>query len=416
MRKPLQGIKVIDVCLAGAGPSATKLLAEYGADVIWVEPLTGTSTRSVHKFDFYTTGKRSLSIDLKTPQGHEVITRLIQTADVFVSNYRTKGLRRLGLTYEALSEVNPRLIYATITGYGETGPRKDAPGYDTVAFWGQSGMMRDIAERGTLVVPPMAVGDIATGQALAGGICAALYQRERTGKGDRVFSSLLAEAIYLNHDALVEIQYGQQYPKTRKTPTRAMLNTYPCRDGKWIAIAAPGPADFDRYFWKIMHIVGRDDLIGDPRWRCQADTMYDRATEIVSIWDEGFSQMTQDEALQALRAIDMPVSPVQGTEDALTDPQVLENKYIYRLEATVPPGPEQPDIWVPANPLKFTDSSSGVTGQTRGPRLGEHSVEVLQEYGYSEEEIDVLIRQGILHQDQADAEKPRCSSATQETA
>ncbi|WKY48018.1 CoA transferase [Eubacteriaceae bacterium ES3] len=121
MFKPLEGIKVIDLCLAGAGPSCTIILTEYGADDIWIEPLTGASTRDVFKYDFYTTGKRAITLDLKTPEGKEVIYRLIKDEDVFVSNYRPAAIERLGLDYETLKELNPKLIYATISGFGEEG-------------------------------------------------------------------------------------------------------------------------------------------------------------------------------------------------------------------------------------------------------------------------------------------------------
>lgn len=230
MYQPLKGITVIDLTLAGSGPSCTKLLSEFGANVIWVEAPSGTSTRAVHKFDFYTTGKRAVALNLKTPEGKEVLTRMLKTADVFVSNYRPKGLAHLGLSYEDVKAVKPDIIYATLTGFGEEGPEANNAGYDPVAFWAKGGMLRDIAEKGSLVVPPIAVGDITAGMGLFGGICAALYGRQQTGEGCHVFTSLLAQAVYLDHDALIETQYGEEYPKTRLQPRRAMLNTYRCSD------------------------------------------------------------------------------------------------------------------------------------------------------------------------------------------
>ena len=169
MDRPLDGIKVIDCSTAGAGPSCTKLLTEYGADTIWVEPVYGASTRSVFKYDFYCSGKRSLALDLKTNEGKKILDDLLVTADVFVSNYRTKALERLGLTYERLSTLNPRLIYAALTAYGDAGPDANKPGYDPVVFWARGGMLRDFAEKGQMLVPPVAAGDIISGQALAGG-------------------------------------------------------------------------------------------------------------------------------------------------------------------------------------------------------------------------------------------------------
>lgn len=394
MYRPLEGVKVVDLTLAGSGPSCTKLMAEFGADVVWVESLSGTSTRMVHKFDFYTTGKKNLTLNLKTPEGKEALTRMIREADVFVSNYRPKGLKNLGLTYEDVKAIRPDIIYATLTGFGEEGPQANDAGYDPVAFWSKGGLLRDIAEKGSLVVAPIAIGDITAGEGLFGGICAALIGRMKTGEGCHVSTSLLAQAVYLNHDALIETQYGEKYPHTRLEPRRSMLNTYQCSDGKWITMTIADK--FDKYWNPLLKAIGREDLVGDPRWQKIGDTMYEGAPEVVRIFDEAFAKMTQAEAIAALNAIDAPVCPVQSTEDLLTDEQVLANKYIYKLEASDPPtGARDPMIYVPASPIKFNNVDSGVIGRERGPRLGEHSAEVLKEYGYSDEEIQDMIDRKI---------------------
>lgn len=394
MYQPLTGINVLDLTLAGSGPSCTKLLAEFGANVIWVEALSGTSTRAVHKYDFYCTGKRNITLNLKTPEGKEALRRMLERADVFVSNYRPKGLKSLGLTYEEVKGVKPDIIYATLTGFGEEGEEANNAGYDPVAFWAKGGLLRDIAEKGSLVVPPIAVGDITAGMGLFGGICAALYGRKLTGQGCHVFTSLLAQAVYLNHDAMIETQYGEEYPKSRLEPRRAMLNTYKCKDGKWITMTITDK--FEKYFNPLLKVIGREDLIGDPRWQKIEDTMYDGAPELVKIFDEAFAQMTQEEALAALHSIDAPVDKVQSTEEMMKDPQVLANKYVYKLEASVPPeGADDPDIWVPASPIKYNDVDSGVIGRKRGPKLGENSVEILKEYGFSKEEIQDMLDRKI---------------------
>lgn len=394
MYRPLEGIHVVDLTLAGSGPSCTKLLAEFGADVIWIEALSGTSTRAVHKYDFYCTGKRNLTLNLKTPEGKEALRRIIEKGDVFVSNYRPKGLAHLGLSYEEVKAIKPDIIYATLTGFGEEGEEANNAGYDPVAFWAKGGMLRDIAEKGSLVVPPIAVGDITAGISLFGGICLALLGRAKTGEGCHVFTSLLAQAAYLNHDALIEVQYGEEYPKSRLYPRRSMLNTYQCSDGKWITMTITDK--FEKYFHPLLKAIGREDLVGGPRWQKIEDTMYEGAPELVKIFDEAFAKMTQEEALAVLRSIDAPVDKVQSTEEMMKDPQVLANKYVYKLEATVPPaGAEDPEIWVPASPIKVNDVDCGVTGRTRGPRLGEHSVEILKEYGFSEAEVQDFIERKI---------------------
>lgn len=390
MYKPLRGIKVIDWSTAGAGPSCTKLLSEYGADVVIVEPKEGTSTRAVFKMVFYNTGKRSIVLNLKTQEGMEIMMGLIQNADVFVSNYRTKALKKLGLTYERLKEQNPRLIYATLTGYGEEGPDADRPGYGPIAFWAKGGMLRDFAEKGSLLVPPIAVGDIAAGQALAGGVCAALYQREKTGRGEKISTSLLAQAAYLNHDAIIQTQYGDEYPKSRLEPRRALINSYQCSDGEWIVVTC---VDFDKYFWKLLKAIGLDDLVGDSRWTCIEDTMYEHAPELVAILDEAFGKMTLNETAKALNSIDFPFNKVQSSKDMIHDPQSRANNYIFDIIA-----PTGETLAIPANPVKFTDKNSGVSDFRMAPELGEHTREVLKEQGYSDEEIDNLTKKGVIRQ------------------
>ncbi len=380
MYRPLEGITVVDLTTAGAGPSCTKILREYGARDILIEPLSGNSSRGIFKEDFYNTGKESLTLDLKTPEGISVMLALIEKADVFVSNYRPGALRRLGLTYEKLSGLNPGLIYATLTGFGEEGPDADHPGYDCVAFWARGGLLRDASEPGTLIVPPVAVGDIATGQALAGGICAALFQRERTGKGDKVFTSLLAEAVYLNHDAIVQTQYGDEYPKSRKNPRRSLMNTYQCKDGEWLSMAV---FDFERYWDKILTVTGRTDLIGDPRWRCYEDTTYEKSAEVVALLDEALAKMNRDEALAAFRSIDLPCEPVGSSKDVIFNKQCRDNNYIFDIHAS-----DGKYLSIPANPVKLTDKDCGVVDFKNGPRLGADSKRILLEMGLDEATVE----------------------------
>ena len=400
---PLKGIRVVDLTIAGAGPSCTKLLSEAGAEVIWVEAPKGASTREVHKYDFYTAGKKAVCIDLKTPEGRRFIEEAIRRADVFVSNYRPKGIENLHLTYEEVCAIKPDIIYARLTGYGELGPDRNLPGYDPVAFWARSGMMQDIAEKGTLIIPPIAVGDISSGAVLFGGICTALFQRERTGRGCCVSTSLFANSIYFNHDALIEVQYGEEYPKSRKNPRRALLNNYRCRDGKWIALSMA--SDFDRYFHPLMEVMGLAAEDTPGRFATVEDVTYENAPEVVELLDVAFAQIDSDEAQRRLKSIDFPFSMIRATRDILADPQAIANGYILQREATVPPAGgsdrdgggdgDRPMITIPAGPLKFDTYAYGTTIHHKGPCLGENTVEVLREMGFEEEEIRDMLERGI---------------------
>ena len=163
MEKMLKGIKVVDFTLAAAGPACTKTLTDYGAEDILIEPLEGSTSRSnaPHTFNYKCGYKKSVPVNLKTPEGIEFMYKLLAEADVFVSNYRKNALEKLGLGYDKLRELNPRLIYATITGYGNRGPKKADPGFDTTCFWANGGMMADISQKGdAIIIAPIAIGDV----------------------------------------------------------------------------------------------------------------------------------------------------------------------------------------------------------------------------------------------------------------
>lgn len=386
MFQPLKGIKVVELTLAGAGPAAGRILTSYGAESIWVEPLSGNSTRTIHENNLYSAGKSSLTLNLKSEKGIEIMYKLLKDADVFLTNYRYRSVERLGLGYEKLHELNPRLVYGCLTGWGLNGPLAAAPGFDTVCFWARGGGLIDFAEKDSLLVPPVAVGDIATAEAMVMGICAALYSAKVTGEGCRVDTSILEQAVWLNHDALIEVQYGEKYPKSRKSPRRAFLNTYQCKDGKWVVISS---TYFDRHFEGIMRAIGREDLIGDPRWTCIEDTMYKRAPEMVEILDEGFAKMTQDEAVAALQAIDLAVERVQQTADVLKDPQVLENQYLI-------PWKDKEDgreYLMPAAPCQFNGTALTELGDV--PKLGGQSTAILKELGYDDDAISALLAEHV---------------------
>ena len=160
MLKTLEGVRVIDFGMAAAGPSATKILSEFGAEVIVVEPLQGTSTRwMTNTYDYWSDGKKSVPLDAKSEEGREGLLRLVASADVFASNFRAKALQKLGLTYEDLKKVNPEIIYAVTYGWGAKGPLKDDAAYDITAFFARGGYLRDMAEKGIICVPPQGMSD-----------------------------------------------------------------------------------------------------------------------------------------------------------------------------------------------------------------------------------------------------------------
>ena len=391
MKKMLEGVKVIDFTLAAAGPGCTKILADYGAEDILIEPLQGTTSRTnaPHTFNFKCGGKKSVPVNLKTPEGRAFIYKLVKWADVFVSNYRAKALAKLGLSYEALRELNPRLIYATLTGYGNRGPKKDDPGFDTTCFWANSGMMLDISQKGgDIINAPIAIGDVAAGQGLAVGICAALYHREKTGEGGNITTSLLGEAAFLNFDAIIESQHGQEFPKSRTAPMRALLNTYQCGDGKWITINVT-------HHWEtswpcICNLIGRPDLL--DKYTCNEDTMNENAPAVVAALDEGFKKFTRDEVVEALRTCGtIATEYVMHSHDLVTYPQALANEMLVETEELTPDGKR---VMIPTTPLKFGDEHPAE--YKPGPALGGNTVEVMKMLGYSDADIQDQIDRGIF--------------------
>ena len=388
MQKTLDGVKVLEMCVAAAGPSCGRVLVDFGAESIMVEPLEGQSTRytAPHSFHFKCGGKKGIPCDLKSPEGKELFLKLVKWADVFVSNFRTKALKKLGFSYEDLSAINPRLIYSTITGFGERGPQKDDPGFDATAWWAKSGMLVDAAQEGSIVQIPYALGDFSAGHSLAIGICAALYNREKTGKGIKVSTSLMASGIYLNYDAIVETQYDYKLPTSRKKAARAMLNTYKCGDGEWLSINAT-------HHWEISwpcicRTIGREDLI--DKYRCNEDTMWENSPEVISVMDEGFKKLTRDEAYESLKTCGtIAVEKVQHSIDVIADPQVLANEFVF--EWTDSDGKK---IMHPATPIRMGDESPAELAY--GPKLGEHSVEVMKMLGYSDETIKDYIDRNLI--------------------
>ncbi len=380
-KKLLDGIRVIDFTGFSAGPSCSKILQNLGAEVILVESPAGSTTRTnPHLYDFYSMGKKSLVLDLKSEKGKEAMYRLVRTADVFVHNFRNKAIVKLGLDYESLKAINPGIIWAALDGYGLAGPDKDLPGYDTVAFWSRGGMLQDYADKGTVMNPPLAVGDMAAGHFLATAISAALYNRTRTGEGKKVYVSLYGTALYLNNEQIVESQYGSSWPTSRKTPKRSLLNTYKAGDGKWFTLLT---TNFDRDFPSIMKVAGREDLIGCPKWKNIFDTMDEGAPEIVEILDEAFKNKPREQILSELKSYDVACAEIRTTTDCYTDPQAWDNKYLFKYTTR-----ENKEVIMAAAPVKIGDNENPEF--KLGPVLGQDSAQLLAELGYSAGEIEEM--------------------------
>lgn len=406
MFKPLTGIKVIDLTYFIAGPGAAKILADWGADVIKVEPVFGDPGRTTGKpmcmpteddcnilYNIYNANKRGLSLNLKAEDGKAVLEKILETADVFVTSYRTGALKRLGLDYEAMHARYPHIVWGQINGYGDFGPIKDNPGFDTVAFWARSGAMMDLVEKGTSPVNPLiGFGDATTSCSLAAGICGALYNKAKTGEGCKVMVSLFGQAIWSGSAGVASTQYGDSYPKTRLIPGTPVMNTYKSSDDIWFYMSILEP---DRYNPLLLKGLGREELIADPAYGTAA--CKENARNMTKMLSEAFVEYTYAEIDKMLTDEDIAHEKVQGFHDIATDPQAVANLFVAPVKEW-----NGTETQMAMTPVRFTQvepktvQDIAPTVERTAPKVGMHSVEILKEYGYTQAQIDALLASGAV--------------------
>lgn len=398
MFKPLTGVKVIDLTYFIAGPGTARILADWGADVLKVEPFWGDPGRTTGAgmgapadfgknplYSCYNSEKRGIAIDLKSEKGMAIMGKLLETADVFVTSYRTKALEKLGLDYESVHRKYPKIVWAQINGFGDYGPAKNNPGFDTVAFWARSGAMLDAAEKGTTINPPIGFGDATTSCSLSGGIAAALYQQQRTGVGAKVMVSLFAQAIWNLSSLVASTQYGDSYPKTRTAANSPVINSYECKDGGWIFLSI---LEHERYYETFCNVIEREDLIGNEKYST-TQAAKSNAPEFIEIISQQFKKWTQDEMDQKLTSADIAHEKIQHVSDVLKDPQALANNYLYEVENR-----DGTKCLMAMPPVKF--NTIDVEIKNDAPLIGQHNEEVLKELGYTEQEIKNLADENII--------------------
>jgi crotonobetainyl-CoA:carnitine CoA-transferase CaiB-like acyl-CoA transferase len=405
---PLEGYRVLDFSTYAAAPVCAMTLADWGADVIKVESLFGDAFRLFGfimrcpvaendniQFELDNRNKRGIALDLKTPEGQEIIQKLLKAADVLVTNYRPKALKGIGLDYEALSEKYPRLVYAYLNGYGDKGPEKDKPGFDLAAYFARSGILVEVPEPGSDPIPPLAgFGDHPTGTFLAGGICAALLRREKTGKGCKVQTALLNAALWnlslniaaANNNAHLPEEEQLKIKTSRKRPRTAMMNTYRTKDDRWVTIMA---LEYDRY-WKPFaeSVIRRPELADDPRFKNQM-AAFEHTVELAAIVEAEVRKITKDELVKRMAAADIVYEVNQRWKELKDDVQAVENDFM--VEHKMPSGRKE---WIVGNPVKFNGEKTSL--RRYAPKLGEHNEEILSELGYSREQIKSLRDKKII--------------------
>ncbi len=385
MTGPLDGIVVLELAVALAAPSATALLADWGAAVIKVEPLTGDPQRGNTSNSYFSQdnrGKRSIAVDLSSDEGRSIMLRLVERADVFVTNIRPGGLDRLGMDSTSLLEHNPRLVYAQLTGYGADGPAANRPGYDIGAFWSRSGVAGALAGTAEPPVQRPAMGDHTTGLALVAAVNAALFDRERTGRGRVVSTSLVRTGAHVISSDLAAHANGEiAEAGLRRVLYNPLLGCYRAADGRWFFLLG---LEATRHWPNIAAAIGREDLVDDPRFGDFMGLIV-HAHELIAVLDEAFATKPLDEWADVFERHDVWWDPVQSFAEVAADP-IMRAAGVFR-----PMEGERVAIAGPADVGPLVDAEVAAA-----PELGQHTEEILLELGLDWPEISALMERRVI--------------------
>jgi len=390
----LQGLKVIEMGQLIAGPFASKLLGEFGADVIKIEPPgVGDPLRKWRKIKDGTSlwwhvqsrNKRSLTLDLKQAEAQDIVRQLVAEADVLVENFRPGTLEGWGLSYEALKAINPRLIMLRISGYGQTGPYRDLPGFGVIGE--AMGGLRHLS--GYPGQAPVRVG-ISIGDSLSSlygviGVLLALQERARSGEGQEIDVALY-ESVFAMMESLIPEYDAFGYirePAGSALPGITPSNSYPCKDGSYVLIAGNG----DSIYKRLMSLIGRDDLGNDPRL-AQNDGRSQHAELIDGAIAEWTAQRDRDEVIEALKGARVPAGYPYTAADIVQDPHYLARQMIEQVQTSVGP------LKVPGVLPKLSRTPGRIG--TGGPQLGEHNDDILAGLGLSAEQVAGLRERGVI--------------------
>ena len=397
----LDGIRVVELATFVFGPAAGTILGDFGADVVHIEhPQIGDAYRHLPQLrplpecaDNYcwiltARGKKSIALDVRSKDGHDVAVDLVRGADVFITNLHPSVLEKLGMRYEDVAASNPRLIYAHATGYGDKGEEAEKPGYDATAWWARSGLMDAIRPHGAdFPLATAAMGDHPSSIALFGAIALALFDRERTGKGRRVRSSLLANGAWANSILLqAALCGGSTYAVPPRTSSlNALVCPYVCADDRGLYLAMVQEAvEWDRF----TDAIGRAELRDDPRFKDLASRRAN-APSLVKVLDEVFASKPLAYWRAELDRHTVTFGVIAQIDELPDDPQLIANGVFRAVDGA-------PGLRTIDSPLHLDGAAKRPPG--RAPALGEHGREILRGLGYPEARIDALVRGGVLRE------------------
>ncbi len=400
MGGPLEGVKVVEMGVWVAGPSAAAILCDWGADVIKIEPPTGDPFRGLFAsglgvavpinppFEIDNRGKRSICLDLQNAEARGIAEQLVRDADVFVTNMRPRVLEQYGLDYDAVHAANPRLVYCQVTGQGPDGDDRDRAAYDIGAFWSRSGVGASLTGPGQPIVQQRGgMGDHMTGCNAAGAISAALVHRERTGEGQRVAVSLVRTGVYMmGWDFALEMRLGAKtIPYDRYHAPNPIINSYPTKDGRWMWLLL---LQADRHWPDLLRAIERPDLQDDERWANITNRRVN-AESLVQELDKELEKRTLDEWAEIFDRENVWWAPVNTISQALQDP-VAQAAGAF-AEVSGPDGGAVPMVNTPADFYGTPNAPRGLP-----PELGQHTEEVLLELGYDWDKIIALKDAGAI--------------------
>ena len=394
----LEGIRVISMGQAVAVPAAGATLGDWGAEVIKVEPLhgeltrglrriRGVDTRAAGEFHLENRNKKGLAVDLKKESGRDILYKLVQKSDVFMSNYQLSALKGLKLDYITLSQLNPRLVYAVLSGYGSRGPDKDERGFDHAAAWARSGTQYLIGEPGR--PPPPQLGgqmDRVTAGHVVSGILASLLYRERTGKGQELEFSLYHTGVWTLASQIQAALAGSPLPRhERLKASNPLYNTYRAKDGGWFQLVM---LQSDLQWPDFCRAIERPELENDPLFK-DMDARAENCEELIGILDELFATKDSREWERRLKENNCIYGRVATPEEVITDPQALANDFFAEVSH-----PELGEMKLVTTPVTFRQNPASI--RTLAPEIGQHTEEILLDLGYNWDDIAQLKKQGVI--------------------
>ena len=397
----LSGVRVVEVASFIFGPAAATVMSDFGAEVIKIEPpgigdpyriLSRMPPMPVAPMDYCWTldarNKRSISIDLKREEGRAILLRLIEQADVFVTNYQPSVLEQLRLRHEDVAPLHPRLIYAHATGYGLDGPDVEQPGFDMTAYWARSGLMSSVVPLNSEPALSVAgMGDHPSAMALFGGIMLALYRRERTGVGSYVSTSLMANGAWANA-CMLQAALCDCQPFVRQshaTAFNALVNHYVARCGRRFIICCLAPA---RDWSALCRAIGLPELERDTRF-ASSELRHVNSRQLIAVLDQRFAAHDWEHWKQTFAEHSVVWSRVPEVEEVIHDPQLIANRVLVPIEGSAKPG-----LQTVSSPIEIRDAPK--VPPRPAPRVGQHTREVLTEFGYDGQVIDALVAEKIV--------------------